>query len=74
MRPEPEPGAGVTPGAGKDVVLDGDNFAFKRTLNAGGNTLEIDYKGVVAGDTFTGTATVEGMDIPYSGVRVAAAK
>ncbi len=60
--------------AGKDVVLDGDNFAFKRSLTAQGNTLEIDYKGVVSGDAFTGTAEVAGTQIPYTGVRVAAGK
>jgi hypothetical protein len=58
--------------AGKDVALDGNNFSFKRTLTAGGNTLEIDYKGVVTGDSFTGTASVAGMDIPYTGVRAPA--
>jgi len=60
--------------AGADVVLDGNNFSFKRTLTAQGNSLEIDYKGVVSGDTFTGTAEVAGMQIPYTGVRVTDAK
>ena len=58
--------------AGKDVVLDGNKFSFKRTLTLQGNTMEIDYKGVVTGDTFTGTASVAGTDIPYSGVRAPA--
>ena len=59
-----------TVSAGKDVMLDGNTFSFKRSLAIPGNALEIDYKGVVSGDTFTGTASVAGTDIPYSGVRV----
>ncbi len=55
---------------GKDVVLDGNNFAFKRSLNVQGNKLEIGYAGVVSGDTFTGTAEVAGMQFPYTGVRL----
>ena len=64
----------ATVSAGKDVMLDGNNFSFKRSLTIQGNALEIDYKGVVSGDTFAGRATVAGMDIPYSGVRVTGAK
>lgn len=60
----------ATISAGKDVVIDGNNFSFKRALSIQGNSLEIDYKGVVSGDTFTGTASVAGTDIPYSGVRL----
>ncbi len=55
---------------GKDVVLDGNNFAFKRSLTVQGAKLEIDYNGVVSDDTFTGTAEVAGMQIPYTGVRI----
>ena len=64
----------ATVSAGKDVVLDGNNFSFKRTIAIQGNALEIDYNGVVSGDTFAGTATVAGMDIPYSGVRITGVK
>ena len=64
----------ATVSAGKEVMLDGNNFSFKRSLTINGNALEIDYKGVVSGDTFTGTASVAGMDIPYSGVRIVAGK
>ena len=52
---------------GKDVVLDGNNFAFKRSLTVQGAKLEIDYNGVVSDDTFTGTAEVAGMQIPTPG-------
>jgi len=64
----------ATVSAGKDVVLDGNDFSFKRSLTVQSNSLEIDYKGVVSGDTFTGTASVAGMDLPYTGVRIAAGK
>jgi hypothetical protein len=64
----------ATVSAGKDVKLDGNDFSFKRSLTVGGNALEIDYAGVVSGDSFTGTAEVAGMQIPYTGVRVASGK
>jgi hypothetical protein len=57
-------------GPGADIVLDGDHFSYKRTLNFPGNAIEISYAGVVSGDTFTGTAAMMGMTVPYNGVRV----
>jgi hypothetical protein len=71
---------GVPPGTpnagpGTDIVLDGDKFSFRRKI-APDSPVEIEYKGVVAGDTFTGTAEIAGagpgMKVSYTGVRKAA--
>lgn len=58
-------------GPGTDVILDGDNFSYKRTIPGG--ELEITYTGVVSGDTFTGTAEMAGTEVPYTGVRIGVA-
>jgi hypothetical protein len=70
---EATPG-GPEAGPGTDIVLDGDKFTYKRSLDMGGGKLEINYSGVVSGDSFTGTAEVAGTKVPYNGVRVTAAK
>jgi hypothetical protein len=58
-------------GPGEEIVLEGDHFAYKRTLAMGGNKLVIAYAGVVSGDTFSGTVTIGGMGtMPYTGVRM----
>ena len=59
-------------GPGTDIVLDGNNFSYKRSLVTPGDPIVITYKGVVSGDSFTGTAEVAGMAIPYTGARIAA--
>jgi len=64
--PEGSPEAGP----GTDIVLDGDRFSYKRTLNLGGGALVITYTGVVSGDTFTGTVQLGDFGtVPYVGVR-----
>jgi len=58
-------------GAAKDIVLEGDHFAYKRTLAIGGQEIVITYTGVVSGDTFTGTVDIAGVaKLPYTGVRI----
>jgi hypothetical protein len=69
----PPPGA-PDAGPGTDIVLEGDKFSYKRALDFGGNGIVIAYAGTVSGNTFTGTADVGGMKIPYTGVRVPAGK
>ena len=54
-------------GPGEEIVLEGDSFSYKRTLGE----LEIIYEGIVSGDTFTGTAQILGVHVPYTGVRLA---
>ncbi|MEJ0098322.1 MAG: hypothetical protein WDO12_00660 [Pseudomonadota bacterium] len=57
-------------GPGKDIVLEGDHFSYKRTLSVGGNELVILYTGVVTGDRFTGTIELASVKIPFTGVRI----
>lgn len=66
--PSPE---GMTAGPGIEIQLDGDTFAFKRIVRTPQGDLEIVYKGMVSGDTFTGTGEVQGFVVPYNGVRIA---
>src|SRR5262245_23097709 len=39
-------------GPGTDIVLDGDKFSYKRTINTPDGSLVITYTGAVSGDTF----------------------
>ena len=65
--PEGTPEAG--PGA--DIVLDGDRFSYTRSIATPEGTLVISYRGVVSGETFTGTVDLGGLaQAPYTGVRV----
>jgi hypothetical protein len=58
-------------GPGTDIVLDGDKFSYKRTLNSPGGMLVITYTGTVSGETFTGTVNLGGFaEAPYTGVRI----
>src|SRR5262245_60791118 len=67
---DPAPGQPEA-GPGKDIVLEGNNFSYKRTLTIGGNEIVITYTGTVSGDTFTGMVDIAGMaKIPYTGVRI----
>lgn len=70
---DPQPGAPEA-GPGLDVVIEGDKFSYTRALTIGVNEIEINYAGTVSGDTFTGTAELGGMKIPYTGVRVPTGK
>jgi hypothetical protein len=56
-------------GPGEEIVLDGDNFSYKRKLSFPGGEVVLTYAGVVSGDTFTGTADIGGFKVPYNGVR-----
>jgi hypothetical protein len=67
---QPTPGQPEA-GPGKDIVLEGDHFWYKRTLSIAGNEIVINYTGVVSGDTFTGTVDIAGaVKLPYTGVRI----
>jgi len=57
-------------GPGTDIVLDGDKFSYKRTLKTPDGPLVITYTGTVSGDEFTGTVTLGGFEVPYTGVRI----
>jgi hypothetical protein len=58
-------------GPGEDIVLDGDRFSYTRSIATPEGTLLISYRGVVSGDTFTGTVDLGGLaQAPYTGVRV----
>jgi hypothetical protein len=56
-------------GPGEEIVLDGDNFSYKRKLSFPGGEVVLTYAGVVSGATFTGTAEMGGFKVPYNGVR-----
>ena len=73
-KPAVEPPEGYKAGPGKDVVLEGNTFSYTRVLTIPNSAIEITYKGVVTGDTFSGTAEVAGTTIPYTGVRLTAGK
>jgi hypothetical protein len=60
-----------TAGPGKDIVLDGDRFSYKRAVSTPDGELVFTYSGVVSGDKFTGKAEVSGFEVPYNGVRLA---
>lgn len=66
---EPTPGQPEA-GPGKDIVLEGDHFSYKRTVAIGTSELEITYSGVVAGDRFTGVIELASVKIPFTGVRI----
>jgi hypothetical protein len=58
-------------GPGKDIVLDGNKFSYKRTVTTPDGSLVITYTGIVSGDTFTGTVNLGGFaEAPYTGVRI----
>ena len=65
----PPPGAPMASN-GVDIVIDGDHFSYKRTVTLPGGVIVFIYSGVVSGDTFSGTAEVNGIKIPYVGVRI----
>lgn len=56
-------------GPGTDIVVDGDRFSYKRTLDTPGGKVVITYTGTVSGDTFTGTVDLGFAKAPYNGVR-----
>jgi hypothetical protein len=69
---QPTPGQPEA-GPGKDIVLEGNNFSYKRTVAIGNQEVVITYTGVVSGDTFTGTVDIGGAaKLPYTGVRIKA--
>jgi hypothetical protein len=57
-------------GPGEEIVLDGDNFSYKRKLSFPGGEVVLTYVGVVSGDTFTATAQIGEFKVPYNGVRI----
>jgi hypothetical protein len=67
----PDPSGNPEAGPGKDIVLNGDNFTYKRTVAVPGGELVVTYTGVVSGDTFTGTVDIGGFaKLGYNGVRI----
>ena len=73
-KPVGEAPGGMVAGPGTDVVLDGDNFSYKRSLPLQNGVIEITYKGVVSANNFTGSAEIGGAQVTYTGVRVGGAK
>jgi hypothetical protein len=67
------PPGSPTAGPGIDIMLDGNNFWYKRTASTAQADIEIIYSGVVDGDTFTGEADLGGFKVPYNGQRTAPA-
>jgi hypothetical protein len=57
-------------GPGHDIVLEGDQFTYKRTVTVGTTDIVITYTGVISGDTFTGTVEMAGFKMGYTGVRI----
>lgn len=56
---------------GKDIMLDGDHFSYKRTLVFSGSEIVITYTGVVSGDMFTGEVQIgQFARYVYTGVRI----
>jgi hypothetical protein len=67
----PGPEGSPEGGPGTDIVLDGNNFTYKRTVATPGGPFVITYTGVVSGDTFTGEIQLGDFGkIPYNGVRI----
>lgn len=66
----PDPNGNPEAGPGADIVLDGDNFIYKRTVTIPGGSLVITYSGVVSGEMFTGTVDLGFAKLPYNGVRI----
>jgi hypothetical protein len=58
-------------GPGAEIVIDGDHFSYKRTVDTPNGSLKITYSGVVSGDSFTGTVDMGFAQVPYTGVRLA---
>jgi len=57
-------------GPGKEIVLEGNRFSYKRAVAIGTNEIVITYTGVVSGDTFAGTIEMANVKIPFTGVRI----
>ena len=66
----PAPEGAPEAGPGTDIVLDGDKFSYKRSINTPDVMIVITYEGTVSGDNFTGTAELGGFKVPYTGVRI----
>lgn len=47
-----------------DGKIDGDRISFTQTIEFGGNSMKLIYKGTVSGDTIQFTRTREGGDRP----------
>jgi hypothetical protein len=67
----PDPNGNPEAGPGTDIVLNGNNFVYKRTVTVSGGAFVITYSGVVSGDTFTGEIDLGPLGkVPYNGVRI----
>jgi hypothetical protein len=66
----PPPEGTPQAGPGTDIVVDGDKFSYKRTVTTPEGSLVITYTGTVSGDTFKGTVSLGGFEVPYTGVRI----
>ncbi|MET0282062.1 MAG: hypothetical protein ABW278_13205 [Steroidobacteraceae bacterium] len=69
---DPAPGQPEA-GPGKDIVLEGDRFSYRRTVAIGDSELVITYTGVVSGDTFSGAIEMAAVKIPFTGQRITGA-
>src|SRR4029079_11476124 len=54
----PAPEGSPQAGPGSDIVIDGNKFSYKRTVNTPEGSLVITYTGTVSGDKFTGTVNI----------------
>ena len=67
----PAPEGSPQAGPGSDIVIDGNKFSYKRTVNTPEGSLVITYTGTVSGDKFTGTVNIGGFaEAPYNGARI----
>ena len=52
-----------------DVVIEGDSFAFKRSMTTPQGAMELSYSGTVEGDTLTASVDSDFGAIPVTGTR-----
>ena len=68
--PPAEGAGGMTPGPITDVVVDGANFSFKRTLTTPQGAMSLSYTGKVEGDNLTAEVdTGQFGKLPVTGTR-----
>jgi hypothetical protein len=67
---QPLPEGTPEAGPGENIVLNGNDFSYSRTVTVGSAKLKVEYSGVVSGDDFTGTVELGGTQYPYTGVRM----
>jgi hypothetical protein len=66
---EPYPGYEPVENGIGDIVVEGNSFSFKRTMNSPQGPFDISYSGTVEGDALTGEASSVYGPMPISGAR-----